>query len=102
MGSPPVLMQAVLTMQVSIYSFPYRPEHNTASRISLAIGSLATQLLERGPIATRELTSVAQSDGAPALIAASAALKTSEAGHVRASSQCRIPLRRRGFIAARE
>src|SRR5229473_1187245 len=55
MGSPPVLMQAVLTMQVSIYSFPYRPEHNTASRISLAIGSLATQLLERGSIARANL-----------------------------------------------
>jgi len=41
-------MQAVLTMQVSINSFPYRPQHNTASRTSLAIGSLAKQLSERG------------------------------------------------------
>jgi len=39
----------------SIGSCPYRPDHNTASRISLAIGSLATQLLERGPIARANL-----------------------------------------------
>src|SRR6266436_2542410 len=62
MGSPPVLMQAVLTMQVSINSFPYRPEHNTASRTSLAIGSLAKQLSERGAHCSRKLTSVAQSE----------------------------------------
>jgi hypothetical protein len=54
MGSPPVLMSS-FDDAGSIDSFPYRPEHNTASRTSLAIGSPAKQLSERGPIARANL-----------------------------------------------
>jgi hypothetical protein len=54
MGSPPVLIGA-FDDAGSIDSFPYRPQHNTASWTSLAIGSLANQLSEHGPIVRASL-----------------------------------------------